>query len=361
MGRDTTPAAMVATGVLSLGLLAPLSAASASQSDPGPAVLDPHAATAESRAEETTSRAPVAVNLVQRGGAPAHVFSAAPTVGAFLQERGIAVAAGDFVSPGPDVALSDGMTVEYRPAVEVTVIVGKERRSLRSTAPTVAALLRGEGIRLGPHDKIYLRLTDRLSAGTLIRVVRVAAWTAKIRQRIAATLESRFDSALRPGTARVIARGRSGERELTVKYTQTGGARPVHAVVASRILRAPRPRIVAKGIGEYAAFARLAQRGFEGTIHLARSAMSMLASAYTARCAGCSGWTAIGAHAGHGIVAVDPSVIPLGTRLFIPGYGRAIAGDTGGAIRGRRIDLGFNSLTDALRFGRRRVKVYVLR
>ena len=73
------------------------------------------------------------------------------------------------------------------------------------------------------------------------------------------------------------------------------------------------------------------------------------------------GMTAIGRPAGHGIVAVDPSVIPLGTRLYIPGYGFAIAGDTGGAIHGNRIDLGFNSYADAIRFGRREVTVYRLR
>ena len=70
----------------------------------------------------------------------------------------------------------------------------------------------------------------------------------------------------------------------------------------------------------------------------------------------CSG----GRVAGHGVVAVDPRIIPLGSRLFIPGYGSAVAGDTGSAIRGNRIDLGFNSLRDALLFGRRAITVYVL-
>ncbi len=54
-------------------------------------------------------------------------------------------------------------------------------------------------------------------------------------------------------------------------------------------------------------------------------------------------------------------MIPLGTHLFIPGYGRAIAGDTGGAIRGRRIDLGFGSNAAADAFGRRSVVVYVFK
>jgi 3D (Asp-Asp-Asp) domain-containing protein len=86
----------------------------------------------------------------------------------------------------------------------------------------------------------------------------------------------------------------------------------------------------------------------------------MVATAYTANCDGCSGTTASGQHAGHGIVAVDPRVIPLGSHLYIPGYGQAIAGDTGGAIHGNRVDLGFNSDSDAMQFGRRSVTVYVL-
>jgi 3D (Asp-Asp-Asp) domain-containing protein len=87
----------------------------------------------------------------------------------------------------------------------------------------------------------------------------------------------------------------------------------------------------------------------------------MIATAYTASCGGCDGMTAIGRRAGRGIVAVDPRVIPLGTRLYIPGYGPAIAGDTGGSIVGRRIDLGFDSVRDAMLFGRRDITVYKLK
>ena len=71
--------------------------------------------------------------------------------------------------------------------------------------------------------------------------------------------------------------------------------------------------------------------------------------------------TAIGRRAGHGIVAVDPRFIPIGTKLYISGYGWAIAGDTGGSIRGSRIDLGFDSDAEAMAFGRREVTVYRLK
>jgi 3D (Asp-Asp-Asp) domain-containing protein len=93
----------------------------------------------------------------------------------------------------------------------------------------------------------------------------------------------------------------------------------------------------------------------------APASMRMLATAYTAYCGGrCSGRTALGWPARYGIVAVDPRVIPLRSHLYIPGYGYAVAGDTGGAIRGSRIDLGFNTYRDARQFGRRDVVVYIL-
>lgn len=69
------------------------------------------------------------------------------------------------------------------------------------------------------------------------------------------------------------------------------------------------------------------------------------------------GITATGTHAHYGTVAVDPSVIPLGTKMYIPGYGYGVAEDTGGAIKGNRIDLFFDDVDEALHWGRRTVTV----
>ncbi|MYL48555.1 LysM peptidoglycan-binding domain-containing protein [Halobacillus litoralis] len=88
------------------------------------------------------------------------------------------------------------------------------------------------------------------------------------------------------------------------------------------------------------------------------------ATAYTAYCTGCSGVTATGidlrANPDQKVIAVDPSVIPLGSKVYVEGYGTAIAGDTGGAINGNRIDIFMPSREDALDFGRKSVKVQVL-
>ncbi len=73
------------------------------------------------------------------------------------------------------------------------------------------------------------------------------------------------------------------------------------------------------------------------------------------------GQTATGMKPQVGVVAVDPKVIPLGTELYVEGYGQAIAGDTGGAIKGHRIDLFFNTRGEALKFGRKNLRVRVMK
>ncbi len=65
------------------------------------------------------------------------------------------------------------------------------------------------------------------------------------------------------------------------------------------------------------------------------------ATQYDSHCLGCDEWTATGMHQGKGVIAVDPKVIPLGTKLYIPGYGPAVAGDVGGGVKGNMIDVGF--------------------
>lgn len=92
--------------------------------------------------------------------------------------------------------------------------------------------------------------------------------------------------------------------------------------------------------------------------------ITVSATAYTAYCTGCSGITANGtdlrANPELKVIAVDPTVIPLGTRVFVEGYGEAIAADTGGAIKGNKIDVFIPTQEDALNWGRQTVQVTIL-
>jgi 3D (Asp-Asp-Asp) domain-containing protein len=92
--------------------------------------------------------------------------------------------------------------------------------------------------------------------------------------------------------------------------------------------------------------------------------ITVKATAYTASCEGCSGTTATGinlkANPNEKVIAVDPAVIPLGSKVYVEGYGNAIAGDTGGAIKGNRIDVFIPAEQDAINFGVKQLKVTIL-
>ncbi|MBV7505074.1 LysM peptidoglycan-binding domain-containing protein [Bacillus sp. sid0103] len=92
--------------------------------------------------------------------------------------------------------------------------------------------------------------------------------------------------------------------------------------------------------------------------------ITVKATAYTASCEGCSGTTATGinlkANPNAKVIAVDPNVIPLGSKVYVEGYGEATAGDTGGAIKGNRIDVFIPEEQDAVNFGVKQLKVTIL-
>jgi len=355
---DQRTATLVAASTLSLSLFFTC-ASSALGETPGTSSLPPATATAP-LADTTVAPKPFTISLSENGKVST-IATTAQTVAALLAERNIVVSPDDYLSAAADQPLSDGAKLVYRRAVDVKIRVGKHMRLVRSAAPTVAELLAEQRIGLAPSDAVTPSLHSRPAQDGIVNVVRIEEWVSHVVQSIAPKIEHRVDPTLAAGTTRTMVPGAAGLRETTLRFVRRDGGMPSRTILASRIVREPHPRVIVRGIATYASFASVAQRGFEGAMHFAGSALHMIATAYTAGCYGCSGITASGMRAGFGIIAVDPSVIPLGTKLFIPGYGRAIAGDTGGAIRGRRIDLGFNSYGEAIQWGNRPVTVYVLR
>ena len=335
--------------MLSLGLLIPFGAGT---------VPDRVAKTVAALA----STAPVKHVTLVHDGLPETIETRAETADELLYERNLIRSPEDALSVAPASSLTDGETIVYRPAVPVTVVIDGQPRALRSAALSVADLLRAQRVPFDRHDTIAPGPASALENDTVVVVAHVDAWTETVRKKIAPKVVKRWAFTLPEGTSKVIDPGKPGLAEVAYAVSRSANRRAVRrSALVSRVLRAPRARIVAEGIGEYTALSELAERNVAGTLKFASSALSMVATAYTAECAGCSGTTASGRPAGHGIVAVDPRVIPLGTRMYIPGYGHAVAGDTGGAIRGNRIDLGFNSNAQAFQFGRRSITVYLIK
>lgn len=167
-----------------------------------------------------------------------------------------------------------------------------------------------------------------------------------------------FREGLAPNASRVVVPGRPEVTLVTERLTLWNELPVGHSVVSRVVVQRGRPAVVVRGAPRtlHEAMTLLGARGVVAVY-------SMIATAYTADSAQAypTGRTATGLPARFGVVAVDPHVIPLGAHLFVEGYGPAIAADTGGAIRGYRIDLCMDSFTRALQWGRQPVRVYLLR
>lgn len=344
----TGPLRFLATGMLSVAALLPLASV--------PVVKERIVAV-----ERSIEPTPVTVYLA-RDNKQQQLTTTAATVADFLHQRGISPLPDDAVQPSLGTPLADGLRVSYRPGVTVMLRLRGVMEKITTSAETVGALLAQHNVTLGTNDYVLPREDRQIASGETIRVVHVSRWVERKHEIERPVTEHRLSLNLPPLASKTIAHGSPAVREKVVQYTRYDDSRHVDAtVIASHVVRPGKPKVVVSGVVAYGRYARLAKQEVNQVVRLANAAFDMLATAYDPHCYGCSGTTAIGLPAGFGIVAVDPRVIPLGTRLYIEGYGPALAGDTGGAIKGNRIDLGFNSYESAIHFGERPVRVFVLK
>lgn len=155
------------------------------------------------------------------------------------------------------------------------------------------------------------------------------------------------------GTETVLDEGSNGKKVTITKITYYEGKEFEREIVSTENFP-PKSKIISRGT-------KIVWKTLDtpdGTIRYWKK-MRVYATHYDSHCLGCDQWTAIGMHQGKGVIAVDPSVIPLRSKVYVPGYGPAIAGDTGGAIKGNIIDLGFDDARTA-GWSARFIDIYLL-
>ena len=219
---------------------------------------------------------------------------------------------------------------------------------------TVDEIIRQAGIELNDADIIVPARDTKITEPTAITITRVTKVQKTETRPIAYTTQTKNTDALYRGESRVAQKGVNGTEELTFDYIYHDGKQVSRHQVGSRVIAEPVTQIVEKGTKKPSVPGK-------GGLSYSR-VLTVEATAYSG-----GGRTASGTRARVGAIAVDPRVIPLGTRLYITSmdgkswvYGYAVAEDTGGAIKGNRIDLYFNSESQCRSFGRRNCKVYVL-
>ncbi|MDH7495763.1 MAG: G5 domain-containing protein [Bacillota bacterium] len=287
------------------------------------------------------------------------VATSALRVSDILNQAGVELSEGDELTPGLQERVYGSAVITVRRAVPVEVVVDGRTFEVRSTGPMVKHVLAQVGVLLRPDDRVSPGMDVGLTLGMRIRVVRVTSEVVTRQVRVAYRIEKRPDPNMDRGKTKVLRPGVEGLREQKVLVTYEDGRPVKEKVLSSKVLREPVSKLLAVGT-----------RNPVRTLHTSRGTFryrncyTMLATAYEPGPRSCGksadGYTAIGMKAEPGVVAVDPRVIPLRTRLYVEGYGPAIAADVGGAIKGNRIDLLFSTVEEALRYGKRWVKVYVL-
>lgn len=162
-----------------------------------------------------------------------------------------------------------------------------------------------------------------------------------------------YDPKKPAGWRQVLRQAKPGKIEKKYRLVYQNNKLIQKQLVKQRVVAAARPALIVKGGNRVASRGGVISRGGERDV---AKVMNVLATAYTHT----GRRTATGIWPHRGVVAVDPRVIPFGTRLWIEGYGEGIAADMGSGIKGNHIDLFFDSYGEAINWGMRNVTVYVL-
>lgn len=251
------------------------------------------------------------------------------------------------------ISYQEGEGISFKVSQDTPVRVQVDGGALvtRAAFPRLEDVLQEANVELGERDRAEAKIITGEKSIPEIKVVRVRTRIVTEEEPIPYSVRRVKDPNLAPGETRVRNPGEDGVLLKKTEETMENGVTVSRKELGNEVLRQPIPRVIA--YGEQTS-PRTASRG--DTAGQARQSLEMIATAYTHT----GDPTATGVMPYVGGVAVDPKVIPLGTRLYIEGYGPARAVDTGGLIKGNRVDLFFNTEAECYAWGRRPVDVQIL-
>ena len=272
------------------------------------------------------------------------ITTSALTVSQAISEAGIQLYLADGVTPSLDTPLRSGMTITLVRSSPVTIQVDGVTLHTRTRRKTVGEVLTDAGVALFGLDTTLPALADSIPAdGSPLRVVRVNEVVINDQKPIKYDLQYQALNDLDLDNTRIVQQGVNGALATRVIVRYENGVEISRTTQDQWMQVAPKAHIV--GYGTRAAIKSVETA--DGTIQYWR-AVRMYATSYSASRAGTPitapwyGLTRSGKKLVRGMVAIDLNVMPLGTRLYVPGYGYATAEDTGSGVKGKWIDLGYD-------------------
>jgi 3D (Asp-Asp-Asp) domain-containing protein len=233
-------------------------------------------------------------------------------------------------------------------------VAGQNLGTFQTLKPTVGAVLKEKNVTLTEWDKVNFPLDKKIQDGMSIVVDRFEQKIKKKVEEVPFKTKEEKDDKLAKGKKKVEQEGKSGKKVFEVLMLFKNGqilTQDGKKAVTEKLIATIHPvdKVVKVGTNK--------QLAEEEQKPAAKGTMVVEATGYTHTGA----LTASGTVPKRGTIAVDPSVIPLGTRLYVPGYGYGVAEDTGGAIKGHIIDLFFETREECIKWGRRTVTIQILK
>ena len=277
------------------------------------------------------------------GGVPPGSVAAAATGQPVGLAGADAAAAAVWVPPVIGTAAVLAVAIEALPhPTSLTVVVGGESTTLATRRTTVEDVLADFGFVLGEYDRLSHGFGDALTEGMEITVVLVEKVVEEYSQYTEPGTVIRDDHTLAPREERII-EGTPGEVRVFEEVTFENGVEVARAIQSSAVVSYPISSVLLRGPANRDG-SPVVVDDYDGPY---TQKLRMWSTWYNATHGGklpdhpAYGITASGIPLRYGICAVDPDVIPLGTNLYVVGYGECLAADTGGAINGLDIDLGY--------------------
>ena len=301
------------------------------------------------------------VSIVDDKGEEISFITYASKTAQVLAEQNITLGPWDETSIPLDGNVKDGDTIYVYRTKVVTFIDGKDRCSEFTAKPTVRDFIESKGIDAEGSIRVNVPLDEKVTKNMTIQVTYLEEKTVNIEEVVECGTKRIANGDMFSGETKLVSKGTDGLADRVYHEYYENGELVNRELEKETIKVAAVDEVVEYGTKSRNRIKYSGVKVSRGEEFRYKDCIDMTATAY------CSGTTtATGMKVRYGVVAVDPRVIPLGSRLYIESangtwiYGTAVAADTGGAVKGNIIDLYVESYNDAIQFGRRQAKVYIL-
>ncbi|EDN9404937.1 resuscitation-promoting factor [Listeria monocytogenes] len=306
---------------------------------------------------------------INDNGTKKDVWSTKGNVADLLKDENITTRPQDVLNVALDTKLKNGLEVNINRAIQLSLQNGAKKDTVWTTKTKVSDLLAEKNIKLDQDDRVSPAKDSNLKEKMTVEVTYVNSKAEKKNEQVKFETVYKEDDSLNKGVEKVVQEGKNGKKVVEYKVTFENGKEKKRDVIKENVTSNKTDKVVVRGTKEKVVATPVSNVSTSSATSSSSSSASstpsggktykMESTAYSG-----GGTTAYGinlsANPGLKVIAVDPRIIPLGSKVWVEGYGEAIAGDTGGAIKGNIVDVYFPNESQCYSWGRRMVTVKVL-